>query len=203
MFHKAVFNKTHGLQIAKLINEKDGELKFQKDDDGDTALTLCAKLGDDITLRYLLEDLELDLQQTGQYGRNVFHKAVFNKTHGLQIAKLINEKDGELKFQKDADGDTALTLCAESGDEKTMKYLLGDLKLDIKQTGSHGLSVFHKAVSNKNHGLQIAKLINEKDGELKFQKNLCGWTALYISKEFGDEKTTRYLVDELKLEANK
>ena len=65
----------------------------------------------------------------------MFHKAVFNKTHGLQIAKLINEKDGELKFQKDDDGDTALITCAELGDEKTMKYLLEDLKLDIKQTG--------------------------------------------------------------------
>jgi ankyrin repeat protein len=99
-----------------------GELKFQKDDNGDTALILCAWLGDEKTMKYLLEDLGLDIKQTGQYGRNVFHRAVLNKNHGIQMAKLINEKDGELKFQKDKDGDTALTLCAWLGDEKTMKY---------------------------------------------------------------------------------
>ena len=204
VFHKAVQNKSHGVQMAKLINEKDGDLKFQKDGNGDNALTLCAKLGDKKTMRYLLDDLKLDIKQPGPCGRNVFHRAVLNKTHGLQIAKLINEKDDELKFQKDFFNETTLTLCARFGDEKTMKYLLEDLKLDIKQTGDCGRNVFHNAVYNETHGIQIARLINKKDGELKFQKDRRGFTAVDICKQYGFyEKALRFLVDELKLEDKK
>ena len=45
---------------------------------------------------------------TNKKGRNVFHQAVMNKNHGLSISKLIKEKYNDLKFQKDADGDTIL-----------------------------------------------------------------------------------------------
>ena len=106
---------------------RDDELKFQTDQNDETALTRCAFDGDEKTMRYLLEDLGLDIKQTGQYGRNVFHhavnvflSAVSNKTHGLQMAKSVNEKDGELKFQKGQNGETASTLSAWDGDEKTM-----------------------------------------------------------------------------------
>ena len=54
-------------------------MKFQKDDNGETALTLCAKKGDQKTMQYLLVDLELDIKQTGEYGRNLFHIAVTNR----------------------------------------------------------------------------------------------------------------------------
>ena len=78
-----VTNKHHGVQIAILINEKDADLKFQKDDIGDTALSiLYSKDGDvkkvydddgyfrwnmpQLAMRQLLENLELDpyLRQT-------------------------------------------------------------------------------------------------------------------------------------------
>ena len=45
------------------------------------------------------QDLELDIKQTGSSGRNVFHNAVQNKQNGLKMVKLIDEKDGDLKFQ--------------------------------------------------------------------------------------------------------
>ena len=63
-------------------------------------------------MQYLLEDLQLDIKKTDDNGRNVFHRAVMNDDHGLQIAKMVNEKDGELKFQKDNHGKTALNFFA-------------------------------------------------------------------------------------------
>ena len=191
-------------QIAKMVNEKDGDLKFQIDKNGDTALTLCARYGDEKTMRYLLEDFEFDIKQTSIMGRNAFHDAIMNEDHGFQIAKMINEKDGDLKFQKDKNGDTALTLCAKYDDEKTMAYLRDDLnlpwlfllkniELDVKQTDGKGRNLFHQAIVsqkiNKHKTIQMLKLLEEKDGDLKFQKDKNGDTALTLCAEYGDEKT--------------
>ena len=40
------------------------------------------------------------------------------------MAEMIDNWDCDLKLQKDVNNDTALTLCAEFGDEKMMSYLL-------------------------------------------------------------------------------
>ena len=62
-----------------------------------------------------------------------------------------------------------MALCAAYGDVKTMRYLIEDLKLDINQAGGAGLSLIHRATMNANHGIQIAKFMKEKYGNLKVQ----------------------------------
>ena len=78
-------------------------------------------------------------------------------------------------------GDTALTLCAAFGDEKTMQYLISDPELDIKQTGKTGRNLFHSAVMNKDSAHKMLHVVNKKDKDLKFQQDDDGDTVvIYI-----------------------
>ena len=107
--------------VIKYIAKLNPDLNDGEDNHLSNALLQCAYAGHDETMRYLIEDLKLDVTTTDRPNyRNLFHLAVMNKGHGTQIAMFINTTDGKLKFQKDKSGDTALTLCAFGGDEKAM-----------------------------------------------------------------------------------
>ena len=58
----------------------------------------------------------------------------------IQMLELLDQKDGDLKFQKDDRGDSALNLCKQFGDKKKMDYLQNDLKLEQFQFVSSELS---------------------------------------------------------------
>ena len=70
MFLSAAIN--FDVDVLRYIENLCPDLKFQKDNNGDIALTLCASYGYEKTMRYLLEDLELDIKQTDEYGQNVW-----------------------------------------------------------------------------------------------------------------------------------
>ena len=92
------------LTKLKLLVENDVSLE-ETDDEFDTAMTLCAKFGNEKMVQFLL-DSGLGANDTGSEGKTAFLSACSNKGNSNTLSLLLD--DGCNPEVKDDNGDNAI-----------------------------------------------------------------------------------------------
>ena len=72
-FHKAASAKN--IETMRFLNSRNPDLKNYRDKHQDTALTLACWESDIKTVQFMVEDMQININETGMYGRNCFHLA--------------------------------------------------------------------------------------------------------------------------------
>jgi ankyrin repeat protein len=175
----------------------DKHLCLEKDEKGDTMLTLASSLGFHFTVAILIKDYKMSVKEGGYRGRNCFLRAAENEKHET-MRYLHKYIDKSLCNARDEDGNTALTLACFFGLEETVKLLIEELKIDINANATNGRNCFLSAVSGGN--IEVMGYLHSVDKNLCKGKDDNGNTALHCAVEHGWFEVTRILVEEYNLD---
>ena len=84
-----------------------------------------------VLIKFLVNDLKLDVTETGYRGRNPFLAAVVDgKREHLEFLESV---EPELKFGVDIDGETALSLAAYHRQLDIVEFLVNNLGVEITE----------------------------------------------------------------------
>ena len=135
------------------------ELKNERDENKDTALTLAAQHSDKDTVQFLIEEIRMNPTETGFQGRNCFLEAAYGGK--IETLKYLNLKYPELKNERDDLGRTALTLAAKFADKDTVQYLIQEVRMSTTETGYKGRNCFLRAAEGGK--IETLKYLNSKN----------------------------------------
>ena len=188
-FMKAVMGRK--FEIMKYLNKINSSLK-ENGDKGENALTLASQFTDLETVKFLVEDSDMKMS-VKEFGKseesNSFIRAAFNGN--IDILEYLNDQDPELKKSVDSNGDTALIMAAEFADLDTVKFLVEDIKVDIRETGFLNSNCFLRAASNGK--IDTLRYLNQKDGKLNTLRPITdfirnrNFKILKMARNFEDE----------------
>ena len=186
------------IKIMRYLNFRNSELKNSKDNDYETALTLAVRFADFETVKFLIEEIEIDINQTGRNGRNCFLEAAYEKKN--DIMRYLNSRNSGLKNAKDDYNNTALTLAVHSADTATVQFLIEEIQVEINETAFKGRNCFLLAAEEGN--IEMMSYLNSKNSELKNGKDNNNDTALHLAVIYADLEIVQFLIEEIKVKIN-
>ena len=153
-----------------------------------SALHCAAEAGRCESIKVLL-DSGMDINLRDDFGRTPLHCAS-DQRHTLAIELLLDR--GADPNARDNEGMILIHGAAEAGDERLMRRLLGDVRVNFMATTVRGRRALHYAAMMGHASivrmlLDVGEEIDARDGG--------GGTALHLSTFFGKEDVVRLLVE--------
>ena len=153
-----------------------------------SALHCAAEAGQCESIKVLLDSgMNIDLRD--KFGRTALHCAL-QERHILATELLLDmgadpnaRKDGEMMLIHEA---------AEAGDERSMRRLLGDVRVDISATTAENMRAFHCAA--RRGRASIVRMLLEVGDEVDARGG-GGSTALHLAAYWGKEDVVRILIE--------
>ena len=157
------------------MDSKFPTLKNQRDNDNNNALTLAGYYADRKTIKFLLEELKMNVYEKGQNGRNCFLQAAIGDKY--EILRYLSTNYPKVKNGRDYRGNNGLHLAAIFADTRTVKLLVEEIRMNMKITGKLGGNCLLLAAEAGQ--LKTVKYLDSINPNLKWQQNDEGQNALY------------------------
>merc|ERR1712038_1589829 len=109
-------------------------------------------------IQYLIEELEMNVNETGLFGRNCFLQAA--EGGKIETMRYLNLVNPELKNDRDDDENTALSLAASHADLETVEFLVEEMEINVNETGKLGRNSFLFAAEHNK--IEIMKYLDSK-----------------------------------------
>ncbi|KAL8805675.1 MAG: hypothetical protein Q9182_001819 [Xanthomendoza sp. 2 TL-2023] len=156
--------------------------------DGSTALSIAAKTGSSISVRYLLEHDRIDLDAVDHNGMSaLIHAAVWD--HGEIVEQLLSA--GANSSIKDHNGGTALLRAVDNGNTAAVKIMLEHSNMNISQVDKSDRTLLHGAAMTGR--AEIAKLLMIKGLDPNVQ-DINRRTPLHEASRTGEAEIVRLLL---------
>lgn len=167
-FWYACLNIKKNKCVIEYLASKSKEILNQPDDYGVTLLhCACLKKNNLEIIRYLIEDLKLDISLKNKEEKTIFHAMSINKNTDPEIVKYLAKKCEKFIHCKDKLGNTALHYaCASTNDINIIKYLIetfGFDALEIKNNDEETPLDFARKVTDNIVFNFINKFISYKN----------------------------------------
>ena len=170
------------IEIMRYLNQKNPKLKEQRGDYGNFALSLAVSKPDLKTVKFLIEEVQVNIHMTGtayeNKGQNCFLVAAYRGE--IEIMRYLNSKNSELKKKRDSSRNTALTLASTNADLETVKFLVEEMKMNVRAVGEFGRNCFLTAASVGR--IEIMRYLNSIDDSLKYHRDNYNETAWSLAK---------------------
>ncbi|KAL8805252.1 MAG: hypothetical protein Q9200_005497 [Gallowayella weberi] len=156
--------------------------------DGTTALSIAAKTGSSISVRFLLEHDSIDLDAVDHNGSSaLIHAAIWDHS---EIVKQLLSAGANSKI-KDHNGGTALLRAIDNGNTAVVKIMLEHSNMDIIQVDKLGRTLLHGAAMTGR--AEIAELLIMKGLDPNAQ-DTNGRTPLHEASRTGEAEIVRLLL---------
>ena len=153
-----------------------------------SALHCAAEAGQCDSIRLLLDSgMNIDLRDT--FGRTPLHCAS-DQRHLLATELLLDM--GADPNVRDNLGIMLIHDAAQVGDERLMRRLLRDVRVDISATTVRGMRALHYAAMGGH--TNIVRMLLDVDHEID-ARGRGGYTALHLAASMGEENVVRLLVE--------
>ena len=153
-----------------------------------SALHCAAEAGQCECIRTLLES-GMDIELKDNFGRTPLHCAT-DRRHTSAIELLLDM--GADPNAGDDDGLMLIHDAAQTGDERLMRRLLGDVQVNVAATTATGMTVLHYAAMGGH--VNIVRMLLDVRVEIDARSD-SGWTALHLAASQGKEDAVRLLVE--------
>ena len=174
------------VEIVKLLMSRGADL--MKANWYGSALHCAAEAGQCESIKVLLDSgMNIDLRDT--FGRTPLHCACDHR-HSLAIKLLLDM--GADPNARDNAGITLIHETAQAGDERLMRRLLADVRVDTSATTLRGMPVLHSAAGG-GHANIVRMLLDV--GVDKDARGYGGCTALHLAAYWGNEEVVRLLIE--------
>ena len=141
-------------------------------------------------LRWLIEEADFNIEESCYcLGGSDFVLSVI-ECSDIETLKYLHSLDKTLVKATNHDSDTALCIAVQESRNETIKNLLEDIKIDIKETCYNGRNCVLKAVSADR--LDILKHLHSIDDTLIMAKDHDGETALCLACRFVSKSMVEY-----------
>ena len=184
----------------KFFNENYPYLKNHRDENNETALHLASGFGDFETVKFLVDEIGININEIGIFGRNCFLNAVYGSK--IKTMRFLNSKNPQLKNARDDYQENALTLACGFADLKTVKFLVEEMHFGLNVIGAYGRNCFQSAMFNTNFNrkIEIMRYLDSKDPDLKNVRDEQHDTALNMACGFSDLETVKFLIEEIQID---
>lgn len=153
-----------------------------------TVLHCAAEAGQCESISFLLDSgMNIDLRDT--FGRTPLHCAS-NQRHVLAMELLLDM--GADPNARDKAGNMLIHDTAQTGDERLMRRLLGDVRVDISATTVRDATVLHCAARGGH--ANIVRMLLDVGARIDARGH-GGCTALHLAAGWGREDVVRLLVE--------
>lgn len=208
------------LEIVALIVYRYPWLATKTNSNGDTALHLAAKAGDELTLSVIVqlltsdvhsqssgysrvwvkevEDDDLPFRKRNKQGNTALHEALIN---GHQwVALNLFGSDPQVVFYLNREGKSPLYLAAEAGyDSCVLAMLKVPVGSENPNTRLKGKSPIHAATRERQSG--VLDIMLKKDPSMIYSRDEEGRTPLHYAASIGHLKGVHYLLGKYALGA--
>ncbi|WCR59755.1 MAG: Phosphocholine transferase AnkX [Wolbachia endosymbiont of Ctenocephalides felis wCfeF] len=163
-----------------------------------TLLHLAAKYGKLETVKYLIEEKNVDINKVDRHGCTALYWAA---KHGhLEVVKyFIEEKNVDINLE-DGSSRNALHWAARHGHLEVVKYFIEEKNVDINKIDEYGNHALHWAA---RHGhLEVVKyFIEEKNVDVN-KVDRIGQNALHLAAGNGHLEVVKYFIEEKNVDIN-
>lgn len=128
------------------------------------------------------------------------HLAIFDRpdtnertVQKQEIMRYLIEKDSSLKNKTTADGTTALMFVCGYGFKETVKFMVEELKVNMKQTDKSGRNCFNMATQGGH--LEILKILHSHDQTLCRNIDESVTNCFELAVNYGHLECAKYLFD--------
>ncbi|KAL8992291.1 MAG: hypothetical protein Q9169_007212, partial [Polycauliona sp. 2 TL-2023] len=173
--------------VVQLLEDQRTEVN-KKDLDGCTALTIAAKAGSLVSVRYLLEHATININATDRTGNSVLMHAAKKDHYGI-VSQLLDA--GANPSIKDQDGGTALLRAIDRGNTAIVEIMLDHDSVDDSIRDNYGRTLLHGAATTGR--ADIVKLLINK-GLDKDAQDSNGKTPLHEASRTGEAEVVTLLL---------
>ena len=154
----------------------------QADSDGKLPIHYAAQSGAIFILDYFVKSCKCNLNQTDTKGLNVFHYSSENgKSHFIKHVISQYPECKKLLHAAETMGTIPLQGACQSGNIGLVRFLIKDMKCDVRATNKRGRTCVSFACSSQNFNL--VQLLIKKYKLNRFAADKYGFTALHVAAE--------------------
>jgi ankyrin repeat protein len=142
------------------------------------ALEYKVELEEISAVKYLVCDLELEVDHCDEKGRTPFHLA--SRSGNVDILKILYNRKPDVAMAKDELGRSALHHACEYEGKETaaLKYLLCDLELEVDYCDKFGRTPFHLASRSGN--VDILKILYNRKPDVAMAKDEVDLSSVFL-----------------------
>jgi len=169
--------------ILNYLNSINSELKNVKDSFENNALHVATSIGNTKMVKFLIEELGMDVTETGYEGRNCFLSAVISGN--LETVVYLNERHPNFMHDQNT-YDEAIKIASRK------KY--ADIEIFLKKVRSESENSRFLLAAQFGDIKALRKFYPIDDSILK-SRDENGDTALILASRYADKQTVEYLVE--------
>jgi serine/threonine-protein phosphatase 6 regulatory ankyrin repeat subunit B len=177
-FHLASYNGN--VDILKILYNRKPDVAMAKDKFGCSALHYASeyKGKETAALKYLVCDLELEVDDCDKKGKTPFHVA--SENGNVDILKILYNRKPDVAMAKDKSGRSALHYASQYKGKETaaLKYLVCDLELEVDDCDEYGETPFH--VASENGNVDILKILYNRKPDVAMAKDDVDLSSVFL-----------------------
>ncbi|KAL7946987.1 ankyrin repeat-containing domain protein [Trichoderma barbatum] len=163
------------------------------------ALSAAARAGQEAVVEFLLQQKNIDINASDQYGDKILHLAVAAGKSGV-VELLLENPDIDINADNRC-GDKALHIAVKAVQRDVLKLLLRKTGIDINAGDSFGYKALYLA-AKKGHSAMVDLLLTKSDIDINARCGLEGFTALYRAVEAGSRDAVELLLKRDEIDIN-
>ena len=174
----------------KRLYSIDNQLCEERDENGDTVLTLASGFGKTETVKLLIEDLKVNINSFSLNGQNCFLRAAHEGKHNTM--RYLHSVDLNLCKATDREGNTALILASKFGLKETVELMIKEFDANIQEIDASGRNCF--LVAAKADKVDTIRYLYSIDKTLCKRKDEDSNNVLTLASEHASAETVKLLI---------
>jgi hypothetical protein len=159
-------------------------------EDGSTALSITAQLGNLAVMNFLLEELVADVNQAKHNGATPL--IIADRNSNLAVVRCLVKEFGADVSQSANDGTTPLYIASAIGHLDVVRYLVKDLGVDVVQRVDNRSTPLHVAAQEGNFAV-VRCMVKELGADVNKVMH-DGATPLMIAARYEHENVVAFLI---------